>query len=147
EQLKKELPAASVHVMLASAVWKNTADKRDSDLASPHVLTPTLVKYAADCGYADANEIRQWTHGHPDYEKLRKVLVQCSGILELNAMIAKLIGTSVAEDRLLPYASTFSAIASNTTNSVRFGLNSLNPAEPMGVGEENLYNAFKFQCQ
>jgi hypothetical protein len=121
--LKREFPYAAIPVVLASAQWANIALSRDPDELD-YALTSSFVDYAADLE-------RQGEPGfqapRPDWpvEESARMLYRASGVPAIIASILRMIGHSVAAEKLLPAASTLGAMAENTGISTRYGLHSL----------------------
>jgi hypothetical protein len=123
--LRQEFPHAQIPVILASARWGNaalTGDRQEMAAA----FSPTLAAFAEWCEAASAKEVRDWTL-NPNWPagRVSDVLYAASGVPSIVAAIARLIGHSVAEERILPTASTLGAVAENTATSVRHNLKGL----------------------
>jgi hypothetical protein len=121
--LKREFPHAAIPVVLASAQWANIALSRDPDELD-YALTSSFVDYAADLERQGEPGFRA---PRPDWpvEESARMLYRASGVPAIIASILRMIGHSVAAEKLLPAASTLGAMAENTGISTRYGLHSL----------------------
>jgi tRNA U34 5-carboxymethylaminomethyl modifying GTPase MnmE/TrmE len=125
DALRQEFPHATIPVILASARWGNAALNSDDDeMAS--LLGPAFTAFAEWSGSVPAKETSSWS---PDRYWPTPLICQAfykaSGVPAIIAAIARLIGHSVAEERILPTASTLGAIAENTATSLRHNLKSM----------------------
>jgi hypothetical protein len=119
EALRREFPHAPIPVILASARWGTAALNADPEEMAA-MLSPSFTTYAAWSRHASAEEIRSWNpHGNWPAPRIAQVLYKTSGVPAIIAAIARLIGHSVTEERILPTASTLGAIAENTATSLR----------------------------
>ena len=90
------------------------------------LLGPSFTAFAQWSGLVPAKETASWS---PDRywptPLICQALYKSSGVPAIIAAIARLIGHSVAEERILPTASTLGAIAENTATSLRHNLKSM----------------------
>jgi hypothetical protein len=125
DALRREFPHAPIPVILASARWGNAALRAD-DEEMANLMGSSLAAFADWAGYAPASEIASW---HPDRywptPRICQMLYKASGVPAIIAALARMIGYSVAEERILPTASTLGALAENTATSLRHNLKSM----------------------
>ncbi len=125
DALRREFPHAPIPVILASARWGNAALKADDEEMS-NLIGPSFAALADLAGHAPASEVASW---HKDRywptPRICQTLYKASGVPAIIAAIARMIGHSVAEERILPTASTLGAIAENTATSLRHNLKSM----------------------
>ena len=125
DALRQEFPHAAIPVILASARWGNAALNSDDDEMAA-LLGPAFTAFAEWSGSVSAKETSSWS---PDRywptPLICQALYKASGVPALIAAIARLIGHSVAEERIMPTASTLGAIAENTATSLRHNLKSM----------------------
>jgi len=125
EALRQEFPHASIPVILASACWGNAALHADKEEMAA-ALGPSLAAFAAWTGCAKAEDVLSWDRDRNwPHARIAKVFYKASGVPAIIAAISRLIGHSVAEERILPTASTLGAIAENTATSVRHNLKTM----------------------
>jgi hypothetical protein len=125
ETLRREFPHAPIPVILASARWGNAALSGDTEEMAG-LLSPSFAGYAAWSKCATADEVRGWNaKGHWPAPRIAQVLYKASGAPAIIAAIARLIGHSVTEERILPTASTLGAIAENTAISLRHNMKAM----------------------
>jgi Dynamin family len=125
EALRREFPHATIPVILASARWANAALNGDDDEMAD-LIGPAFAAFAGWSGAAPASEVGGWSRDRQwPRPRISQTLYKASGAPAIIAAIARLIGHSVAEERILPTASTLGAIAENTATALRHGCNSL----------------------
>jgi len=135
DELRREFPHAVIPVILASARW-GTAALTGDDAEMAELVGPSFSAFADWSGAVPASESEAWK---PDRywptPRICQAMYKASGVPAIIAAIARLIGHSVAEERILPTASTLGAIAENTATSLRHNLRSMqarlrDPARP-----------------
>jgi len=126
DALRREFPHAAIPVILASARWANAALSADGDEMA-ELLGPSFAAFCDWAGHAPAAEVRDWRRrpGQWPAPRIAQVLYKASGVPAIIAAIARLIGHSVAEECILPTASTLGAIAENTAISLRHNLKAM----------------------
>ncbi len=125
EALRREFPHATIPVILASARWANAALNGDDD-EMEDLIGPAFAAFAGWSGAAPASEVGGWSRDRQwPRPRISQTLYKASGAPAIIAAIARLIGHSVAEERILPTASTLGAIAENTATALRHGCTAL----------------------
>ncbi len=125
EALRREFPHAAIPVILASARWGNAALNADDD-EMEDLLSPAFAAFAGWSGAMPESEVRGWNRQEQwPRPRIAQAFYKASGVPAIIAAIARLIGHSVAEERILPAAATLGAIAENTASSLRHNLKSM----------------------
>jgi tRNA U34 5-carboxymethylaminomethyl modifying GTPase MnmE/TrmE len=125
EALRREFPHAAIPVILASARWGNAALNAD-DEEMQDLLSPAFAAFSGWSGAMPESEVRGWSReGHWPRPRIAQAFYKASGVPAIIAAIARLIGHSVAEERILPAAATLGAIAENTASSLRHNAKSM----------------------
>jgi ethanolamine utilization protein EutP (predicted NTPase) len=122
DTLKHEFPHSPIPVLLASALWANTALKGDPEEIN-RVSNARYDRYAQE-----HRALRKPQNGKDAIpNRSPAALLACSGIPRIIEFISRFISTSVTEEHLLPAAATFTAVAHNTATSSRLALRALAP--------------------
>lgn len=132
--LRREFPNSEIPVLAGSAYWANAAfDIASADL--DHVWSDQLVEYACHLGVMQMGEPAFFGgHALPE-ERLSEVLLACSGLPKLAALISNVMLRGASGFWLSRLAGTLQAAAESSTASARNELKALK--DMLGAVQQN----------